>query len=324
MRNYLYRLLKNLLVITMAFGAAGAFSAETVSIAFHDSSTVTDSVIFLKDIAVIAAAPGPLRRSLEQTAAGESAPPGYSRMINTNDLIQYRLRAKFPTVSFSAGRSKRITVRTACVEKKAGDYLEMIRDILASRLSWKEDEWTLSIENPGASWKCFDAPLQIDIEGLTTDRPKGHVQLQLEAQQFGRVFRIPLSCVFHISAPVAVARADIGKDALLMPGDIEMKKIDITGFGPDPFFTEKAVIGRKAQRSIKAGAILQERMMLTVPAITKGDQVSLELCKGRVKVTVAAIARENGYQGKKIWVENAANHKLIRAVAKDSHTVILL
>lgn len=324
MKQYLNRLLKKLQVIVMIFGGAGTFAGEAVTISFHDSSTVKDTQIFIKDIADVSTTSKTLRCLVEQTAVGEAAPPGYSRFLNTEDLIRYRLQPNFKEKTFSAKGSIRVTVRTEGVEKKAGDYRNQIQKLLEPFVSWKSDEWTVALENPEASWKCLNAPFEISISGLTTGRPKGHERLLLEVRQMGRTYRIPISCMFHVSAQVAVARRDIMKNSVITADDIVIKKTDITSLGPDPFFSENALTGKKALRNIMTGSIFHERMVLAVPAISKGDQVSIELLKGSVKVSVAAIARENGYQGKKIWVENAANHKLIRAVAKDSHTVSLL
>jgi flagella basal body P-ring formation protein FlgA len=65
-------------------------------------------------------------------------------------------------------------------------------------------------------------------------------------------------------------------------------------------------------------------MVMTMPDIVRGDPVHIELQKGNVRVSVAAIARENGYRGRKMWVENASNHKLVRVVVKDRNTVTIL
>ena len=324
MSGYFYKILQKLLVIVMASAVSAVFPGPTVTLHFKDSAQVNDTLVYVRDIASVSATGGVDVNDLLNTAAGKSAPPGYFRFIGTAEVVQYRLRTRFPHLVFASDGTGRIPVRTSCVVKKIGDYDDDIASILRERLAWKGSEWTLCIENPEASWKCFNAPLEISVDGLQGDRPKGHLKLQLTVKQFGRTQRIPLLCRIAVVTQVAVARSDIPKGTVLKAADLEMRATDISAFAPLPFYSPGTLVGKKAARTIPAGSVMHDRLVVALPEIARGDPVFIELSKGNVRVSVAAIARENGFRGKKMWVENAANHRLVRVVVKDRNTVTLL
>ena len=97
--------------------------------------------------------------------------------------------------------------------------------------------------------------------------------------------------------------------------------MDLTRFAPVPFTDCNDLDGMRASRTIRAGSILHERMVLSVPVVEKGEPVSIICAKGRISIAVAGIARENGGKGERIWVENSATHKLIRVMVSEKGKV---
>jgi flagella basal body P-ring formation protein FlgA len=325
MCNYIYRLIKKLCIITM-FSSVGVLyvnASEMVRLTFHDSVTVDDTVIYLKNIAAISADPE-RATELSNVIVGESAPPGFSRFISPSELINYRLSNYNKNIVFKSDKSDRVIVRTACVEKKVSEYKELIYSYLRNTVSWANEDWEYTLENDRQTFKCFNAPIAIEIRGLTEKYPRGAVRLEFIARQYNKSIKIPLSCHFKIITGVVTAKSDIPRNKIITLSDCAMKKQDISSRGPDPLFLLSDVVGKKAARTITAGNILSDQMIIQNPDIMKGDNISLEISKGNVKISVSAIARENGCVGKKIWVENASTNKLVRVLVKDKNSATLL
>ena len=329
MRNYIYRLLKTLLMINAVICiSTGAIIAKPVAIlTFVDSATINDTAIYIRDIAVISADSPELKERLSATVAGSIAPPGCSRFISTADLLLYRLQPEFKDIDFRVVEHRRISVKTVGIVRKAGDYSSVIESCLGRYIDWKQGEWSVDIENPEETFKCLDLPLDVWVEGFSaikTTFPRGHIRLELVVTQKGLVVRIPVSCMIKVSAPVAVSKQAIPRGKVIDSNDIEMRSLDISAFGPDPWYKTDGLPGQKAIRNISRGSILFDRLLEPVPVVSKGDILSIRVMKGNVTISVSAIARENGSSGRKIWAENATTHKLVRVIIKDKNTAIVL
>lgn len=331
MRDYLYRLLKSLFIInSMILLTAGIIAAKPVArLSFVDSATVNDTAIYLRDIAVISTDLPELKQRLSTAIAGPIAPPGYSRFINSSDLLLYRLLPAFKDIDIKVNENKRIVVKTVGIDRKIGDYANVVDGYLRDHIDWKQDEWSFVIENSEESWKALDLPMVISIAKpaatkTITAYPRGHLQLQFVVNQRERITRIPISCLIKISAPVVISKHALSRGKVIDSNDIELKKVDISSLGPDPYFKVEDLFGQKTMQNINQGSILFNKLLAPVPAVSKGDQLAINVTQGNVRISVLAIARENGNLGQKIWVENSTTHKLVRVIVKDKNSAVVL
>jgi flagella basal body P-ring formation protein FlgA len=324
MLELIYRTIKRTFII-IGFSAIALLAANPkVMLSFFDSVNVTDPVIHLKDIASIKCESNQLAESVGNLVVGESAPAGFSRYVSTGDLVKYKVISSLKDIDVQQDKCKKILVSTACAEKKVSEYSDLILSYVAQKVFWKSGEYEIEIINPETSWKCLKAPLEVSMEGLSNPCARGMIQLELVSRQNSKVSRIPVTCRINITAPVLVALCDINRGAVINRSDVDLRKVDISRFGPTPFFVAADAIGKKALRTIPAGTVFHERLCSPIPVVTKGDQISISVTRGSVRINVSAIARENGNIGQKIWVENGSTSKLVRVKVKDSHTAELL
>ena len=325
MNAYINHLMHGMMTIALVLPIVSSVAANNVvTLFFHDSTMVNDTAIYLRDIASVTSDIPAYSNSLLAGLAGESAPPGHSRFISTADIITYRLKPLFKDIEFRSNNKVRVLVKTGYVEKKIRDYNNLIMGEIKKRIAWNDGDWTLAIENGDESFKCFNRPLSIEIKGLQDSFPRGALQLQFIATQYARSIRIPLSCRMTITTSVMVAKNDMPRDHIISVIDCESIKKDISRLGPEPFFAMKDVIGKKACRSINSGSILTHQMVKNAPDIYKGDNLSITVSMGNVRISVAAVARENGFKGQKIWVQNTATNKLVRVIITDKNSACLL
>ena len=325
MNIYNYHLLRNFKVVALAISIVFIGSANTkVMLCFNGSVTVNDTAIYLKDIATVHSDMPALSDRIAEKMAGPSAPPGHSRFVSAADVITYCLKPIFKNIDFKSNKIVHIRVKTGYVEKKICNYNDLILRELKKHIAWKDGDWSLVIDNSGDSFKCYNAPLSIAIKGVKDRFPRGALRLQFIANQFGKSIRIPLSCRIMVTTTVLVAKNNIPRDMVFSITDCEAIKKDISGLGPEPFFSFKDLVGKKACRTINAGSILTHQMVRKAPDVYKGDNLSITVTMGNVKISVAAVARENGFKGQKIWVQNTASNKLIRVMVTDKKSACLL
>jgi flagella basal body P-ring formation protein FlgA len=279
---------------------------------FHDTVLVNDTVFTLGDIAAISGNDRMVIEQLNNTFAGISAPPSYSRSIAVNDLMT-RLRPKFAPFDMTISGSMRPLIKTDFREIILSTYETDVKAYLDSIIGWKTGEWSVELRNLSETVKVLNAPAAVVISGLETQRfPKGATALALQISQGSRNYRINVQCFITVKCPVVTALHDIERGRIMSSGDGEMQTVDITRFAPVPITGFGMLTGKRAARSIQRGAIFHNRLLQTIPIIEKNDPVMiLHQCKG-VAISVTGTAREQGGTGDRIWVENHTTHKLIR------------
>jgi flagella basal body P-ring formation protein FlgA len=325
MISYIKYILYCFIAITMGFPLYTSAASNTiVMIHFLDSVIINDTAFYLRDIASVSSNIQELTDRILAESAGESAPPGHSRFLSTSDLISYRLNPVFKDVEFRSNNKVRVLVKTGFVQKTINEYNDLIMGELKKYIEWKDGDWALTIENSDESFKCFNAPVSIEIKGLQDHFPRGALQFQFIASQYGRSIRIPLSCRMTITTTVMVAKSTIARDQIISVTDCEPIKKDISKLGPEPYFCLKDLVGKKACRTINTGSIVTNQMVKNAPDVYRGDNLSISVSKGNVRISVAAIARENGFKGQKIWVQNTATSKLVRVMVTDKNSACLL
>lgn len=298
--------------------------AYNVFLEFRDSVTVHDSLIKLGDIARIKVTDQNMVDSLHSMIAGTAAPPGYSRLVNISDLVMYRIKPGFPGIEITTNNKKRITVQTRAVRFFLHQMHSYVSSYLDSILSWKSGEWSFNLLNDTLGWNGFHGTFNYSVSGLKSGYAKGTVMLSFNFIQGTRTIRIPVSCIIHVKIPVLVALKEINRADSLSRDNIVLQQTDITGFGPEPCKDFSEVKDHIATMTIKAGTILQKRMIQKQPDVIRGENIAIVYNKGRVLCTVQGTARENGVSGEVIWVESGVTQRLLRAIVIGKGRVMLV
>ena len=93
--------------------------------------------------------------------------------------------------------------------------------------------------------------------------------------------------------------------------------------GARPLFWQKGERLR-ARKTLRVGTIIGEWDVDPMPDINAGDPVSIEMVRTNLRVTATAIAKEDGFAGETIWVQNAKSKRRIRVKVIESGRVELL
>lgn len=326
MNNYIYRLLVSLRMIGIVVGCSciAVIADPKVEIEFFDSATVSDTAIYLGDVADIITEDNLLKHNLSKKMLMKSAPPGHSLAVSAERVVSFHLRNELKNRLLKINNKKRICVRTAGIKKSIQDYNDLIIKYIGNSVAWDPDEWSVEIDHMDDTWESFNAPITANVQGISHKRPRGVQRLSLLITQYGKVKKIPVSCYISVNTKVLIASRNIARGAIIGPDDCELRKSNISRLAVSPYYDIKKAVGQKAMRTINAGTILTDRMLAQLPDVEKGDKLSINISKGNVKISISGIARENGFVGQKIWVQNSATNKLMRVFVIDKSSAYML
>ena len=80
----------------------------------------------------------------------------------------------------------------------------------------------------------------------------------------------------------------------------------------------------RARRTLRAGTVLGQFDVEPMPDVNAGDPVLVELKAGNVRVTASAIAKEDGFMGETIWVQNDKTNLRLRVRVVESGRVAII
>jgi flagella basal body P-ring formation protein FlgA len=193
---------------------------------------------------------------------------------------------------------------------KTASLKDDVTEFLDKKLGWKHGEWTLEMTDTTGTIRCFDRPFKISFGEFEDVYAKGNTIIKACLVQDNYTVSVSMVCRIKVSVPVAVAAKTVQRGEVISPADLVMTEKDITVFRYDPFFTTAEACGMIACRTIPAGAIIHSGMISPLPAVCKGDIISVTASEGVVRVSLKVRARENGLIGDKIYVENTDSHKI--------------
>ncbi len=299
-----YILLSILLVIFLVSPCYG------LEIEFRPHSKVTNHSITLGDIAQFSDNNN-LTTSLRTQIIGQAPPPGNEYFLNTYE-VKRSLTSKLNLPSSIQWKGpSQITVQREGMEVVSSDLLYYINSYLAQHTRDLVDT------------KISFIPKRLPLPFLL---PKGELEVEvlpssktlLRSSSFSLIFKVDgrvrknlsLSGKVQALAPVAVAATTIRKGAHLSPSSIQMRQLDISKLRK-PARIPADIIGKRAKRTIKAGAPIELTHIEFPPVIKKGELVKIILQHGALQLTATGIAKMNGARNQIIRVMNFSSKKTI-------------
>lgn len=121
----------------------------------------------------------------------------------------------------------------------------------------------------------------------------------------GRAFRI---------VEVPVLRGTLTRGTLIRDADIEWRSVRITRVGQDTVREAEDIVGKEANRRLRAGKPLRNRDLRDAVVVAKGSLVTVALEAPGMQLSATGRALENGSDGALIRVMNVQSKRTIQAV----------
>jgi len=169
------------------------------------------------------------------------------------------------------------------------------------------------------------------IKFVAVEWKKGKAQLR------GRVV-IPVRIVFQDNSSeivyvnteislfkrVPVAEMNMNRNKPLHYSDFKMELRDITALRTEPAEPEDLYSGVRTRRVIVRGRIITKDMIESEPVIHRGDRVKVLAKSSNLLVTTYAIAKQDGWKGKRIRVRTLGSRKEIYALVTGPSVVEII
>jgi len=288
--------------------------AGRASIAFHSTSEVAIGRIHLGDIANIEGDSN-LVQALKTLEVGRLELPGRETHLTVNAIRNFYLRSICSLDSLDVIGSGSVTVRSRSnkidrdslttlllafigpkINGVKGVDWDINTDKLPKEIQVPEGVFTFNFEVPARFNGRGDesATLKIDLDGKTNMR----YTLPFMIRRWGNV----------VHTVTAIQRGQVVQTSM-----IKLDRVELT-HQPRPMVSRlDDALGRTALRTIARDQDLSDTWLERPYAVREGDQIRLNVVLGSAQVSTMGVAKQNGYEGQRILVENLETHKRMQA-----------
>jgi flagella basal body P-ring formation protein FlgA len=218
-------------------------------------------------------------------------------MFNIRIVTRFGAVLLAGTTNFSLAAVVTQEVLVAQVQQAAQAQLKRHAELA----SWLEPEFSTEVvRNTRPIGSCTATPR---VEAADVRTPARMRFVAICPDQGG--WRYEFVARSKISARVAVAANDLPNGKTLSAEDVLLERHDISGM-PDSFSDLAAVQELATRRTIRAGDVLRQNMLIAPVLVKRGDAVRIVAKRDQIEVSMAGEALDGGGRGATVRVKNAS------------------
>lgn len=297
-------------------------SALPVTVVVRENVDVAGAEFTLGQIAEVTGADKMLATQVSCVRVGTSPLAGLSRSIEQGDII-IKLRASHidpKRIDLKCPARVRITRAGAEISAE-----EMIQAAIAKVTEGRKaigDGATLEALPLAGRW--FSVPGKREYKAVVSrgSVESGPVIVNVTTMVDGNpVKSVDVTVKIKRMVPTLRARRPLAPHTLLTADDLTLGTTEYLPGAPLPVADLQAVIGKRTTRQLAMGDLIAETSVELAPVMQAGQQVTLELVIGGIRLLSPATTRQAGALGQTIRVYSNDTHKEFTATVVDGKTV---
>jgi flagella basal body P-ring formation protein FlgA len=302
-----------------------AANAHAAIITIRAEADVAEAVVRLDKVADIAGDDGSSRlEELRSVVICSAPPPAETLMLDAGTIVSALTASGIDLSSLRLAGSARTLVRREYDSVR----VEELRSIFAAHVSkntgWPKDSFLVK---PPKNLRSRPVPIgnrEITVETYPHEEFRGSVPAQFQVTIGGELHCI-LSHRFTIEryAEALVTARKIPRGKPIMPGDVEVVRLEQSRIDKDTFTEAEQALGFLAVRTLQAGTVLSPELLTVAPVVRKGEFKSV-ICSGDgFQIMTRGRLLENGATDDIVRVR-LPSRKIVRAMVVDSKTLRLI
>lgn len=299
---------KVILILCLLIGSV--LSANALEISFKANGAVDEATIRLGDLADFDQQTE-MARALATLPVGQAPSPGEKSSLRAMDIKEFVLSSqKLPSDIRWTG-SPIITVLRNGITIGPDKIQKIIANFIKKNQSQLPEAEIRFIPD------SLPLPFTLPIGELSYEVTPSNPGI-LGSSRLSIIFRIDDTVVKNMSvrgeiealAQIVVCTGSLKRGEILRPQDLKTALMDISsidnpGFEPDDF------IGKKLQRSLRAGSPVLLSMVEALPIVRRGERVKIEINSGPLHLTATGLAGSDGALDEMIQVRNINSNKMV-------------
>ena len=171
----------------------------------------------------------------------------------------------------------------------------------------------VTAQSPDARLRLNQCDVPLDAAMLSARRQSSRVTVKVSCN--GDVtWKVYVPVQISSFADVVVATRNLPRGHVLEPGDVTLRRDNVTTQPAGYLMTLAAATGRVLRQSVTAGALLTPGQLARNDAIARGQAVTLVADRHGISIRMAGIAMDSGPLGARISAKNANSGTIVEGV----------
>lgn len=153
---------------------------------------------------------------------------------------------------------------------------------------------------------------------------RGTCSVPIEFRANGKLLRridIPAQIIIYGYAPVATGY--LRKGEIITEADFDIKKIDVTKYAPGQIPLANEIIGKELSCNLSEDAVIAGYALALDKIVGRGDDVTITVVSGGVRVYAKGSALQDGYVGEQIRVKSDLNGALLTGRVEETGEIVV-
>ena len=311
------------LILIWLMSASSMAHAATVTI--RSEADVAAAVVRLDDVTDISGDDmGGRLEEIRSVAICSAPPPAETLMLDANTIVSALIASGIDLSKLRFAGSGQTLVRREYDAVPVEELSRVFAKHVSERSGWPKDSFLVK---PPKNLRATPVPIgsrEITVETYPHEEFRGSVPAQFQVTIEGELHRI-LSHRYTIEryAEALVTTRKIPRGKPIMPGDVEVVKLEQSRIDEDSFTHIGQAIGFLAVRTIQAGKVISPQLLTVAPIVRKGEFKSVIFSGNGFKIMTRGRLLENGATDDIVRVR-LPSRKIVRAMVVDSKTLQLV
>ncbi len=295
---------------------------NAIAIQMRSSAAVGKNTVQLKDVAQITHTDAQTKDRIGRIKVAEAPLPGRSRWVTARQVQMGLARAGIESSDYRIQKNGPTRVSRHAATVSSRRIRDAVEGHILANAPWDADQ--MKIRQIAYSQDVTVAQGQLS---LRVQSPKhidwlGSIPFTVLITVDGTIAKkVTVPATIEVWSDVVVLAKPLGKYQTIEAHHTRIEKMNLARVPSNAVLNIDQAIGSRTNRNIVANSILRNDQIELPPVVKRGDVVQVVAESKRMKISIQAMARENGAVGKVIRVQNLRSKKTIYAQVVDSQTV---
>ncbi|MGM0462919.1 MAG: flagellar basal body P-ring formation chaperone FlgA [Fibrobacterota bacterium] len=295
---------------------SAAVPVTAAQIIFRENAEVRGEKIHLSDIADIR---GAEKGYLDTLYVGRAPHPGKIRYISGRDSFsRLKLRDTLEN-NIQISGAQNTTVLHGADTLLPAEMLPRLHSVLGDSLESESVDISIqesSLRRPVVLSRGKEYTLTLSEIRGRSNRGNCRAVFLFESESYTQTLSVQVRIEEEAKVPLSTGRYSRGEK--IRPENITWERRDISDLHSPPLTRDDFTAVLRAKNTIRPGTVLTQTNAEESPAIVRGEKISLMYRTERMQLSLNARARQDGYVGDIIRVENTQNHTMLTARVVDT------
>jgi flagella basal body P-ring formation protein FlgA len=284
-------------------------------LALSPDAVVAQRHVSLASIASVECSDKVMTQTLERLVVANAPRAGAIERL-TRETLDNRVRALAPAMrgALQWEGANAVNVRVALAaydgERIRTAALEQVARALQGRYERLETRAGAVEDLSLPAGEVTLRPRPLALGGRLPSRQPVWIDLHVDGV-FHRAVVVPVEIAAY--APVLVAREDLAPGREVLARDFETRSLDVTRVAGEPVTADTALATFRTRKTLHAGDALVREAVEARPAVTRGENVTLQMHAASLQLEATAVALADARIGDMVWIKRDTAGDSLRA-----------